>query len=48
MDTSTNLLRRPLAASRADPLLAYRLDMSRSSLHGSLRSVGLRRFFEAP
>ena len=38
MGTSINLLRSPIAASRARSLLAYLLDMSRRSLRGSLPS----------
>ena len=38
MGPSINLLRSPIAASRARSLLAYLLDMSRRSLRGSLPS----------
>jgi len=38
MGTSKNLLRCPIAASRARSRLAYLLDMSRCSLRGFLHS----------
>jgi len=40
----TKLLRRPSAASRARSLLAYRSDMSRRSLRGSLHLTVLATF----
>jgi hypothetical protein len=43
-----NLLRAAIAASRARSLLAYRPDMSRRSLRGSLRSWLLATFCSQP